>query len=110
MFPAEGQCDIQQVMRAEQLFLEKCESEKIEKWKRLRICHFGSILRFEYRNTKGGFVAGLGLRSIFHLLLPLAAVFCKPRLGCKNVPNRRLELVCDDGSYHNLVLDKFKTD
>jgi hypothetical protein len=40
----------------------------------------------------------------------LVAVFRKPRLGCENILNQGLELVCDDGPYYVLVLDKFKVD
>ena len=65
---------------------------------------------FQYRNEKGGFVADIGLRCIFHLLHSLVAVFRKPRLGCENILNQGLELVCDDGPYYVLVLDKFKVD
>jgi len=42
-----------------------------------------------------------------HSLVPF---FRKPRLDCENILNQRLELVCDDGPYYVLVLDKFKVD
>ena len=61
---------------------------------------------FEYHNTKGSPVADLGQRSIFRVLHPLEPIRTKPRLGCGNILNRRLELVCDDGSYDHLVLGK----
>lgn len=63
---------------------------------------------FEYCNEKGGFVVDLGVHGLFHLLHSLGPVFRKPGLGCKDISNRRLELVCDDGSCYGLVLDKFK--
>jgi hypothetical protein len=70
----------------------------------------GIFCIFEYHNEKGGFVADLDMRSVYHLLLSLAPVLCKSRLDWKDIPNRGLELVCDDGSYYILVLDKFKMD
>jgi hypothetical protein len=63
---------------------------------------------FEYHNEKGGIVAYFCQRCIFHLLHTLAPNFRKPRLDCENIPNRRLELVCDDGSSYVLVLVEFK--
>ena len=63
---------------------------------------------FEYYNEKGSLEADLGLRSIFHLLHSMGPVFRRPGLGCENIPDRRLELACDDGAYYVLVLDKFK--
>ena len=65
---------------------------------------------FEYRNTKRCIVADFGLRSVFHLLPTLAAVVSRPGLGCTNISDRRLELVCDDGTYFVLVLVEFKVD
>ncbi len=65
---------------------------------------------FEYYNEKRGFVADLGLHSIFHLLHSLVPIFREPGLARNNISNQRLELVCDDDSYYILVLDKFKVD
>jgi hypothetical protein len=70
--------------------------------------NMGLFCIFEYRNEKGGFVADFGLRGIFYLLHSLGPVFRKPGLGCKDIPDRRLELVRDDGPCYVLVLDKFK--
>ena len=65
---------------------------------------------FQYRNEKGGFAADFGVRCIFHLLHSVVPIFRKPELGCENILNRRLELVCDDDPHYVLVLDKFKVD
>jgi len=63
---------------------------------------------FQCRNEKGGFIADFGLRCIFDLLHSLVPIFREPGLGCENFLNQRLELVCDDGPYYALVLDKLK--
>ena len=52
----------------------------------------------------------MGLRGIFNILHSLAPIFREPRVGGENISNRRLELFCDDGSYHIMVLDKLKVD
>lgn len=64
----------------------------------------------EYRNEKGSIVANSRLRCVFHLLHSLAPIFPRQGLGRANISDRRLELVCDDGSYYLLVLVKFKVD
>jgi len=63
---------------------------------------------FEHYNKKGGVEADLGLRGIYRLLYSLGYVFHWPGLGWKDIPDRRLELACDDGSDYVLVLDKSK--
>jgi hypothetical protein len=65
---------------------------------------------FKYQNEKQRFVADLCLHGIVHLLHPLASIFRKPGLGCRNILNRRLDWVCDDGPYDVLVLARFKVD
>ena len=65
---------------------------------------------FQYRNKKGGFVADYSMRYIFHLLHSVVFIFCKLELGCENILNQRLELVCHDDPHYVLVLDKFKVD
>lgn len=65
---------------------------------------------FEYLNKKGGIVADFGLCCVFYLLHTLAPIFRKPRLGCENISNRRLELVWNDDSYYVLVLAELKVD
>ena len=62
----------------------------------------------EYRNQKGGLVVALGLPGIFHLLHSLGLVIRRQWLGRNGIPHRRLELDCNDGSDHALVLVKFK--
>ena len=62
---------------------------------------------FEHYNEKGSPVADLGMRGVFRLLCSLAPVFREPGLGWKDIPDRRLELACDDGPDYVLVLDKF---
>ena len=64
----------------------------------------------EYHNQKGGFVANRSMHNFFDLLYTLVLFFCQPRMGCKNIPHRGLELGCDDDAYYNLVLDKLKVD
>ena len=63
---------------------------------------------FKYYDKKRGLVADYGLRCVFHLLHTLVSIFRKSRLGCENIPNRRLELVRNDGSYYVLVLVELK--
>ena len=63
---------------------------------------------FEYRFEKSGFMVDLGLRCIFYLLHSLVPIFRKSRWDYKNISNRRLVLVGDDGAYYALVLDEFK--
>lgn len=63
---------------------------------------------FEYRNAKGCIVAVAGLRCVFHLLHALAPVEPGSRLGGTIIPDRRLELVHDDGACYVVVLVEFK--
>ena len=70
----------------------------------------GLLCIFDYRNEKGCIVADFGLRCIFHLLHTMAYIAPRPRLGRTNISDRRLELVCDDGTYYILVLVEFKVD
>ena len=65
---------------------------------------------FGYRNTKSSDVADLGLRHIQCLLHPLASLFWRSGLGCKDIPDQRLDMVCADGSYDTVVLVEFKVD
>ena len=65
---------------------------------------------FEYRNKKECIVVDSGLRCVFHLLHTLALVDPGPSMGSTNIPDRRLDLVCDDGTDYVLVLVEFKVD
>jgi hypothetical protein len=62
---------------------------------------------FEYRHEKGCIVADIGLRGVFLLLHSLAPIVPGPGLGGKNISDRRLELVSNDGSFYVLVLVEF---
>lgn len=70
----------------------------------------GLLRIFEYRNEKGCIVADIGLYCIYHILHTLASIAPRPGLGRTNISDRRLELVCDDGTYYVLVLVEFKVD
>jgi hypothetical protein len=63
---------------------------------------------FEYRNQERGIIVALGLPDIFHLLFSVGPVFRRQCLGLHSIPDRRLELDCNDGSYHALVLVELK--
>ena len=63
---------------------------------------------FEHTNQKGGIVVDLGQPDIFHLLYSLGPAVRRKWLGRHSIPDRRLELDCDDGPCRALVLDEFK--
>ena len=58
---------------------------------------------FEYPDEEGGIAADSGLRCVFRLLHTLAPAAPGTGLGRTNIPDRRLELVCDDGPCYVLV-------
>lgn len=65
---------------------------------------------FKYRNAKSRSVVNFCLRHIYCLLHSLAHLFWNAPLGCKDIPNPQLELVCDDGANDNMVLVEFEMD
>jgi hypothetical protein len=75
-----------------------------------KYAHMGLPGIFEHLNQKGCLVADLCLRVVFYLLHTLASIVPGPGLGSTNLPDRRLELVCDDGSRYLLVLVGFAVD
>ena len=58
---------------------------------------------FGHHNEKGRIVADSGMRCVFRVLRALAAVAPGSGLGRTTFPDRRLELVCDDGPDYVLV-------
>lgn len=78
--------------------------------KNRKYANMGLLGIFEYRIEKGGIVADNRLCCVFHLLHSLARVVPGPGLDRTNISDRRLELVCDDGSCYVLVLVEFQVD